>query len=194
MFIIFMSPKVDFVLKVYEEYRGSKVPIAHIKNGTGIKLKNEDFSFCKVKVFGRFSEREYWQDLSNEYFVVQGTDLPIYTFQYESGGFKKTVKIYGPPNFPEKIKEVFDGIQGAECANEILPKRIVLSWEKVYVRRIAIRLGEFEGLVGIERVEGKNLDIGYRFFKKYGEYLLRDGIFSDSKGNTYKVRVVDVSF
>jgi hypothetical protein len=188
-----MSPKLDFSLKAYMEYRGSKVPIAHIKNGSGIKLKNEDFSFCEVKVFGRFSQRDYWEDLSDEYFVVQGTDLPTYTFHYESGNFKKTVKIYGPPNFPEKIREFFESLQKAECLREVFPKRIIISWERVYVRRIAVQLGEFESLVGVERVEGKNLDLGYRFFKKYGEYLLRDGIFSDSKGNTYKVRVLDVT-
>jgi hypothetical protein len=71
---------------------------------------------------------------------------------------------------------------------------ILLSWERVYVKRIAVQLGEFESLVGVERVERKNLELGYRFFKRYGEYLLRDGIFSDSKGNTYKVRVLDVTF
>ncbi len=49
-----MSPKLDFSLKAYVEYRGSKVPIAHIKNGSGIKLKNEDFSFCEIKVFEGF--------------------------------------------------------------------------------------------------------------------------------------------
>ncbi len=189
-----MSPNVGFVLKVYEEYRGSKVPIVNLKDGKGVKLKNEDFSFCEVKIFGRFSQREYWQDLSNEYFIVQGTDLPIYTFHYESGGFKKTVKIYGPPNFPEKIREVFEIVQSAECLREVFPKMMIFSWERVYVKRIAPQLGDFEGLVGVERVKGKNLYLAYEFFKRYGEYLLRDGIFSTSNGSTYRVRVIDVSF
>jgi len=128
-----MSPKLDFSLKAYMEYRGSKVPIAHIKNGSGIKLKNEDFSFCEVKVFGSFSQRDYWEDLSDEYFVVQGTDLPTYTFYYESGNFKKTVKIYGPPNFPKKIREVFESLQKAECLREVFP----------YPLRFSLELGNF---------------------------------------------------
>ncbi|MEO0175214.1 MAG: hypothetical protein ABIL28_02275 [candidate division WOR-3 bacterium] len=194
MFFALMFPQVNFSLDVYEEFRGSRIILLKLINGKGVKLNTEDFSFCEVKILGKFLEPEYWKDLQDTYFSVQGTDLPFFTFIYKKGNFQKTVKVYGPPNFPEKIKEVFLAIKDAKCGREVKPKVIVLFWERVYVRRIATPIGDFGELVGKDILKGKDALKGYEFLKKYGPYLIRDGIFADGKGNTYMVGVKDIGF
>lgn len=189
-----MSPKVDFSLDVYEEFMGSRITLLKLRNGKGVKLNTENYTFCEIKIFGKFSESEYWKDLQDTYFTVQGTDLPFFTFIYTKGNFQKTVKVYGPPNFPEKIKDVFLKIKDIKCGKEIPPRVIVLSWERVYMRRIATPIGEFGELIGKDTLKGNDALKGYEFLKKYGSYLIRDGIFADDKGNTYMVRVKDITF
>ncbi len=189
--LIFMSPKVEVYLNANVHIRGAKIPLARMTNDFKVVLKEDDkgFRFCKVDMDRRYLDPDFWKDLNDEYFLVQGTDLPTYVFDYRYGDFHKTVKIYGPPNFPEKISKLFRAISESKCISEVKPKMIVLNWEKVYVKRIATPLGKFEGLLGKDTLKGKDLNLGYEFIKKYGKYLFLDGIFSDSKGRTYRLRV-----
>ncbi|NPA79759.1 MAG: hypothetical protein GXO29_01740 [Thermotogae bacterium] len=190
LLLLGFSPKVPVSLYVYEEHWGATIPIAKVEGNEGVVLKTEGSitHYCEVEVPDSILDPERWKALRDSYRFFQGTDLPTYHFVYRAGDFEKHVITYGPPNISPFLGSVFSTLTQAECRREVVPKRIVLSWEEVFVKRRAAPMGEYERLLGKREVKGEDLKLAYSMLKRFGHDFFTGVILMDSKGRTWLVK------